>query len=61
MSQFDLHLVYIPGEENTAANTLSRLPCTKEHQPDESALCPRPAYESWLAHNIGSVLCITAD
>ena len=52
MSQYELNITYIPSDDNTVANALSRLP-------DETA-APTDLHAVWNA-SINATSCITTD
>jgi hypothetical protein len=62
MSQFDMSILYIKGEDNTIADTLSRLP---DDPPPISAAKPEARVENWStwarASSVNAVLTIEAD
>src|ERR1700729_2968979 len=58
MSQYDMTIIYIPGEDNTVADTLSRLPPATF--PDE-LIEANLAHRVWSGTPVGSVLSITTD
>jgi Reverse transcriptase (RNA-dependent DNA polymerase)./Integrase core domain. len=59
MSQFEMEITYIKGEENTVADALSRLPVEKE---DEAPVKESSKYASWLLNkSINATMSISAD
>ncbi|KIY63633.1 hypothetical protein CYLTODRAFT_316394, partial [Cylindrobasidium torrendii FP15055 ss-10] len=65
ISQYDMFINYIRGEDNSVADALSRLP------PDDSVVtdedpedCNLPNWKTWLAKhssNVSAVMAITTD
>jgi hypothetical protein len=59
MSQYDMELLYICGEDNCVADALSRLPSSSF--PDE-CLATEPLHAGWGDFNtVGAMLTITTD
>src|ERR1700683_2963578 len=58
MSQYDMTIIYIPGEDNTIADALSRLPLATF--PDE-LMDANLAHCIWSGTPIAAVLSITTD
>jgi hypothetical protein len=59
MSQYDFSIVYIPGETNTVADALSRLPLNVFLDEHQSSLQPHAIWSSPRA--VSSVLSLSAD
>jgi hypothetical protein len=59
LSQYDMTVTYIKGEDNTVADALSQLPSNTF--PDEQAATVQP-HERWLrSHSANVILSITTD
>jgi hypothetical protein len=60
ISQYDMDLLYIRGEDNCVADTLSRLPSGSF--PDERGTTEEPFHTTWGQFNtVGAMLTITTD
>ena len=60
MSQYEMKIIYIHGEDNSVADTLSHVP--EGAFPDEASgtSAPLAPHEAWK-HPIGAVISITTD
>jgi hypothetical protein len=61
MSQFELKIVYIKGEDNTVADALLRLPDDEADPITDANDKLVPNYEAWWASTTASILNISAD
>lgn len=58
MSQYEMKIIYIKGEDNTMADTLSRIPANSF--PDE-AIVPAMVHEVWSDNSVSAILKVTMD
>jgi hypothetical protein len=61
MSQFEIKIIYIKGEDNTVADALSCLPDDLSDPISDAADELTPNYKAWRVTASASILTITAD